>query len=230
MNTIYSKKPIHILTGIVVHGCGIGKYVGSPTANIAVESKEDIPATGVYISQIRIDKQVYYGVTHIGTQPTINNSQTISIGTHILDFDQNIYDCIIQVTLYKKLRDIQKFKNFSFLLEQIKKDCMAARKFWGLQSTAPRLVMKDEQHIVRIDNHEICLSKKEFDVLYFLYTNPTTAFTKEQIYETVWQQSANQYCHAVENTIFQIRKKLKPYSNYHDYIKTIVGYGYKFNM
>ena len=35
--------------------------------------------------------------------------------------------------------------------------------------------------------------------------------------------------HAVENTIFQIRKRLKPYCKGHEYIKTVIGYGYKFN-
>ena len=75
--------------------------------------------------------------------------------------------------------------------------------------------------IVRKD---INFSVKEFDVLYMLYSNPGMAFTKQQIYE------ANGYFHAVENTIFQIRKKIKKYSSDKNYIKTVVGYGYKFEV
>lgn len=56
------------------------------------------------------------------------------------------------------------------------------------------------------------------------------AFTKQQIYEAVWQEKANGYFHAVENTIFQIRKKIKKYSSDKNYIKTVVGYGYKFEV
>ena len=72
--------------------------------------------------------------------------------------------------------------------------------------------------IVRKD---INFSVKEFDVLYMLYSNPGMAFTKQQIYG---------YFHAVENTIFQIRKKIKKYSSDKNYIKTVVGYGYKFEV
>ena len=63
--------------------------------------------------------------------------------------------------------------------------------------------------IVRKD---INFSVKEFDVLYMLY------------------EKANGYFHAVENTIFQIRKKIKKYSSDKNYIKTVVGYGYKFEV
>ena len=81
--------------------------------------------------------------------------------------------------------------------------------------------------IVRKD---INFSVKEFDVLYMLYSNPGMAFTKQQIYEAVWHEASNGYCHAVENTIFQIRKKIKVYSVQHDFIKTVVGYGYRIQL
>ena len=81
--------------------------------------------------------------------------------------------------------------------------------------------------IVRKD---INFSVKEFDVLYMLYSNPGMAFTKQQIYEAVWHEKANGYFHAVENAIFQIRKKIKKYSSDKNYIKTVVGYGYKFEV
>ncbi|WP_082196258.1 riboflavin kinase [[Ruminococcus] torques] len=33
------NEPIYTLTGTVIHGRGIGKHVGTPTANIAIEKK-----------------------------------------------------------------------------------------------------------------------------------------------------------------------------------------------
>ncbi len=45
----------------------------------------------------------------------------------------------------------------------------------------------------------------------------------------IWHEPTNNHLHAVENTIFQIRKRLKPYCKGHEYIKTVIGYGYKFN-
>ena len=55
------------------------------------------------------------------------------------------------------------------------------------------------------------------------------AFTKEQIYESVWEEPANGCCHAVENTVFQIRKKLRPFSGEYGFIRTLTGYGYRYD-
>ncbi len=45
--------------------------------------------------------------------------------------------------------------------------------------------MNIKKHQVKIDDKDIYLSTKEFDVLYMLYSNPDVIFTKEQIYEAV---------------------------------------------
>ena len=82
---------------------------------------------------------------------------------------------------------------------------------------------------VILEQQEVYLSTNEFEVLYLLLQSPQTAFTKEQIYEQIWHEPTNNHLHAVENTIFQIRKRLKPYCMGHEYIKTVIGYGYKFN-
>ena len=49
------NEPIYILTGTVIHGRGIGKHVGTPTANIAIEKKDFLPKTGVYVADILLD-------------------------------------------------------------------------------------------------------------------------------------------------------------------------------
>ena len=41
------NKPIYTLTGIVIHGRGIGKHVGTPTANIEIAKNTFLPKTGV---------------------------------------------------------------------------------------------------------------------------------------------------------------------------------------
>ena len=46
------NEPIYTLTGTVIHGRGIGKHVGTPTANIAIEKKDFLPKTGVYVADI----------------------------------------------------------------------------------------------------------------------------------------------------------------------------------
>lgn len=62
------NEPIYTLTGTVIHGRGIGKHVGTPTANIAIEKKDFLPKTGVYVADILLGDKRYYGVTHIGVK------------------------------------------------------------------------------------------------------------------------------------------------------------------
>ena len=73
------NEPIYTLTGTVIHGRGIGKHVGTPTANIAIEKKDFLPKTGVYVADILLSDKRYYGVTHIGTRPTLDNDSFVSI-------------------------------------------------------------------------------------------------------------------------------------------------------
>ena len=79
-----------------------------------------------------------------------------------------------------------------------------------------------------LEGQELPLSPKEFDLLYHLYSNPDTAFTQEQLYEAVWHQPAGGWCHAVENTVFQIRKRLRPFPGGKGLIRTVPRYGYKY--
>lgn len=229
MAQISERDPLHILSGEVIHGRGIGKLVGMPTANMKVSDESVLPPAGVYITEILLDGQVYYGITNIGTRPTVDNDKEISVETHILNFNEEIYGKSIKIKLFCKLRSQQKFENFSLLLEQIRMDCIAARKFFGIEQTICRLYMNAAKRQVIIGDQEVYLSAKEFDLLYMLYSNPDIAYTKKQIYEAVWHEPSNGCCHAVENTVFQIRKRLKNYSREKDFIKTVIGFGYKFN-
>lgn len=220
--------PLYEFSGEVIHGRGIGKLVGMPTANLQISSETDLPPSGVYITKIKYKGCIYCGVTNIGTRPTVDNDSEISIETHILNFNQNIYGEQLEIGLFKMLRSIRKFEDFSSLLEQIRKDCIATQDFFGIERTYSRLQMDIKKHKAKIDNREVYLSNKEFDVLYMLYSNPDVTFTKEQIFEAVWHEPSVGCCHAVENTVFQIRKKCKVIAENIEFIKTVVGYGYKF--
>lgn len=222
-------KPVYIITGKIIHGRGIGKCTGTPTANIDTTELTILPEAGVYTSEIYLNSRIYYGVTHTGIRPTLDNEKTITIETHIFDFNKNIYGEMITVKLYKKIRNVKKFAECTLLIEQIKKDCMSARQFWGLRQNPPVLYMDRRNHQATLDENEIHLSQLEFQVLHMLYESPKITFSKKQIYEEIWKEPANEHLHAVENTVFQIRQKLRPYCSGHDYIKTISGSGYKFN-
>lgn len=220
--------PLYTLSGKIVHGRGIRKLVGTPTANLEILPDLAVPEVGVYAAKTYLREKVFLGITNVGRRPTIDNDLDISIETHILHFNQDIYGDTLTIKLYALLRQPRRFENMSLLLEQLRFDCIDARQYFGVGEPSARICVILSEHRVNVNAKDIDLSVKEFDVLYMLYSNPGVAFTKQQIYEAVWHEAANGCFHAVENTIFQIRKKLKIHSDGRNYIKTVVGYGYKF--
>lgn len=201
-----------------------------PTANLKVYSEVNMPPSGVYITRIIIDEKTYFGAVNIGTHPTIGSSQEISVDTHIINFNENIYTKHITLELYEKIRCTRKFENISLLLSEIRQDCITAGKYFGIRTDTSVLHMDIKKRKAVLGSQAIQLTSKEFDVLYMLYSSPDTVFTKEQIYSAVWQEAPNGFCHAVENTVFQIRKKLRILSKDKTYINTVSGYGYSFSQ
>lgn len=76
---------------------------------------------------------------------------------------------------------------------------------------------------------EIALTPKEFDILYFLANNRGEVFTKEQIYQAVWEGDYLLDDSNIMAFIRKLRKKIEPDPDAPEYILTIWGIGYKFN-
>ena len=76
---------------------------------------------------------------------------------------------------------------------------------------------------------EISLTPKEFDILYFLARNRGEVFTKEQIYQAVWDSEYLLDDSNIMAFIRKIRKKIEPNPDSPQYILTIWGIGYKFS-
>ena len=74
----------------------------------------------------------------------------------------------------------------------------------------------------------VTLTTMEFKLLYFLASNPTIVFSKDRIYERVWQENSLYGSKSVNDMICSIRKKLKLSPKDPTYIKTIKGTGYCF--
>ena len=69
------------------------------------------------------------------------------------------------------------------------------------------LIINPCHRSVLINNNRIDLTTKEFDLLYKRASQPGWAFTKSQIYETVWGEEYVCNQHAVENIIYTINKR-----------------------
>ena len=111
------------LAGPVVHGYERGRILGFPTANISVAADRFLPAFGVYATRVFIEDEdhIYHGATNIGERPTFDEGH-ISIETHILDFDGDLYDKRIEIELITQIRGEKTFEDLKMLKTQIKKD------------------------------------------------------------------------------------------------------------
>jgi riboflavin kinase/FMN adenylyltransferase len=116
----------YFLTGTVVKGKQLGRTIGFPTANIHIEEDYKlIPKKGAYIIKSIINNKVIHGIMNIGFNPTVEGER-LSLEIHFLDFEENLYDKKISITLLKYLRPEQKFGSLDELKAQLECDKTAA--------------------------------------------------------------------------------------------------------
>jgi riboflavin kinase/FMN adenylyltransferase len=113
------------LTGLVVEGAKRGRTIGIPTANLSVSEEHAVPAVGVYAC--RANGQP--AVTNIGFRPTFNSTEPrLTIETHLLDFDGDLYGQPVTLDFIARLRAELKFSGVEALVTQIKLDIQTARR------------------------------------------------------------------------------------------------------
>lgn len=105
--------------GIVIEGNKIGRTLGFPTANIS--TSDILPEKGVYVAEILIKEEKYYGLLNIGTRPTLYLKQ-LSIEVYIIDFSEDIYNQEIKITPLHFIRKEIKFNSLVELQSQMEKD------------------------------------------------------------------------------------------------------------
>ena len=109
----------YLLTGIVTKGKQLGRTIGYPTANIQI--KEDyklLPKNGVYIVKSIIKNKTVFGMMNIGVRPTVDGvTQTIEI--HFFDYNDDLYEQEIVVSILKRIRDEKKFESLAALKDQL---------------------------------------------------------------------------------------------------------------
>ncbi|HPU00699.1 MAG: riboflavin biosynthesis protein RibF [Firmicutes bacterium] len=117
--------------GEVEPGCGRGKKLLFPTANIAASPKLAWPGSGVYLTAVGgLERRLYFGVTSVGPKPTFKDGST-TVETHIFDFDGRIYGRKLTLYFLRRLREIQNFASPAQLREQIAEDIRRGRELAG---------------------------------------------------------------------------------------------------
>ena len=117
------------LTGTVVTGEHVGTGIGFPTANLHPDAYQLIPAPGVYAVRVMTEgsEEQKIGMMNIGCRPTFDGHH-VTLETHILHFDDNLYGQRLRIFFVRRLREEQKFDSKEALMEQLRKDAEAVSR------------------------------------------------------------------------------------------------------
>jgi len=114
------------IEGVVMHGRKLGRQLGFPTANIALEDYVT-PRFGVYATRTRLpDGREVPGVANIGVNPTVGEVEA-RLEVWLFDFDEDLYDQTLETDLVAFLRPELKFAGLDPMVAQIHEDVRQAR-------------------------------------------------------------------------------------------------------
>ncbi|QAA22642.1 response regulator transcription factor [Sporolactobacillus terrae] len=92
----------------------------------------------------------------------------------------------------------------------------------------PHLTIDHDAHRVKVDQHEVSLTPKEYELLYYLAQNPDKVFSREQLLKDVWNYEFFGDLRTVDTHVKRLREKLNKVSEEAaEMIVTVWGVGYK---
>lgn len=109
------------MEGKVVSGLQNGRKMSLPTANIEYSEDKILPKLGVYAGLTYVDGGAFKSVINIGKNPTFN-ADKITVESHILNFNGDLYGKKVKIDFMKYLRGDKKFCCVEELKAQIQRD------------------------------------------------------------------------------------------------------------
>lgn len=117
----------YTIQGVVQHGDKLGRTIGYPTANIALD-RYLRPRYGVYAVRGRLpDGRLLDGTANLGIRPMFEPPVEL-LEPYFFDFDGNLYGQTIEIEFHAWLRPEMKFDSLDALKGQIEADCAEARR------------------------------------------------------------------------------------------------------
>ena len=116
------------IEGKVIKGKKLGRKLGYRTCNIKIKNYI-LPKAGIYAVRLLIGnkKKLYSGVAYIGSRPTFKGKE-VFLEIYIFGIKKNLYKKKLRVYFVKFIRPDRKFKNSSYLIKQMNKDVILAKK------------------------------------------------------------------------------------------------------
>jgi riboflavin kinase/FMN adenylyltransferase len=115
------------IRGVVQHGDKLGRTIDFPTANLDIGTYLR-PRYGIYAIMGRLpDGRVVQGAANLGIRPTFDPPKEL-LEPHFFDFSGDLYGQEIEVAFHHFLRPEAKFDSLDALVDQMKRDCVEARR------------------------------------------------------------------------------------------------------
>ena len=92
----------------------------------------------------------------------------------------------------------------------------------------PSLEIDQLQRCVIREDKTVGLTRHEYDLLLYLALSPNRVFTKEQIYQHIYEEAESEVNNRIYGLIKNLRKKIEENPETPHYIETIRGVGYRF--
>lgn len=120
----------YALPGIQQSGHQRGREMGIPTINFYPKDLL-LPPHGVYISCLKENDRRWDAVTSIGTRPTFDDDERVSVETYVLDpaFEGTAYGESLQVELLQWIREERAFEDAEALQIEMERDVQIAREY-----------------------------------------------------------------------------------------------------
>ena len=123
------------MRGRVRRGERLGRTLGFPTANIAVQRRR-VPLEGVFAVRVSAADaagqatsagvRLAPGVANLGTRPMVGGVGTL-LEAHLFDFDGDLYGCELEVQFVARLREERRFESMEAMVLQMRRDAADAR-------------------------------------------------------------------------------------------------------
>ena len=119
------------LNGEIIHGKKLGNKMGVPTINQAVPEGKILPRLGVYCAKVTVDEKEYFGITNVGSKPTVQEEIVYGVETHLFACDEDLYGKHAKTELLHFVRPEQKFTSIEELRQQLEEDKQFGKTYFG---------------------------------------------------------------------------------------------------
>lgn len=112
-----------MIQGVVVHGDGVGKTLGYPTANLDVDTKKISYSAGVYAAHVVFDTVAYDAALVI-------NKERNKLEVHLFGYNHDdFYGETISVDPIQKVSEIEQWESEEALVAKIHNDIAMIQQF-----------------------------------------------------------------------------------------------------